>query len=79
MAKPHSAAEKKLTQTEQLRLIMIFCGLFTLLKVGLSVGMGQFDLLYMSVELLLSLGCLFYALHLGKTVKSLKAGQGSMK
>ncbi|KAA1051675.1 hypothetical protein [Pseudocitrobacter sp. 73] len=79
MAKPRTAAEKKLKQTEQLRLIMIICGLFTLLNVVLRVSTGPFDLLFMAVEVLLGLGCLIYGLHLGKTVKSLKAGQDSVK
>ena len=71
--------EKKLKKTEQLRLIMFFCGLFTLVKVGLSISSGPFDALYMAVEALLGLVCLIYALRLGKTVRSLKPGQGTVK
>ncbi|WP_407731486.1 hypothetical protein ACJJVG_17320 [Pseudocitrobacter faecalis] len=71
--------EKKLKKTEQLRLIMFFCGLFTLVKVGLSISSGPFDTLYVAVEALLGLVCLIYALRLGKTVSSLKAGQGNVK
>lgn len=79
MAKPRTTTEEKVKKTKQLRLIMMCCGLFTILNVGLRVSTGPFNLLFTVVEVLLGLGCLIYGLHLGKTVKSLKTGQNTVK
>lgn len=79
MAKSPLTAEKKLKQAKQLRLLLIVCGLFTLMNVVLRIATGPFNPTYVGVEALLGLGCILYGVNLNKTVKKLRMSRKSQE